>query len=1069
MPLQRQDVEIPLNGGLDVKQSDELQSVNTLTTISNLRYRKGGRLEKRSTYHATTGTFDATDEIIDTVFANQGRVVALGRTQGCGTLQGSTLELPGDVDPPLKPVACRVSRLVAAQVQESTGSYGIISTASAAVNGQIITAHSIATGASTNDVIVRVFDASTSELIAMTTVSVSSLSSLVFVQVCPITSQNGAIIAWSRGTALPFTIEGLKYDTATRTFGSLTTIVSANAAGGVFSMCESTTTTVSGGGYYLAYSDDTAGAMLVHRRQYSNLTTILATHTASHVAGASSICDNGVDGAMIASIGSSNVYMELFGNPANVIAAGSSTAEPTAVSIGYGLEGANRRVTAIVNWTSVPLATSLPSTLVANAFNAIYATAYITAYSSSPTVLYQQRITGAYAVSHGVTIDNVPHFALVTDVGEPTETLSSASSLRSGQSGLIVRVRPGSNYYWPDVIARFGHDRASTFATMQPMSALTLYDRTLYVAHLADNAKTNTLLAFNLPQSSFVAGIRFGESDDSFPLVSAEHAGATMVASGELFDFDGQWPIETQPRGRPRCQVEYESAGSVTIATSLSFCVVYTFVDQAGRLHRSAPSQAVTITADGADTTSKTFNVYVPAAPIPAYAGFGAAGYSTYVRAYNYELYVTEDGGSTFYLALNSTGRKHAPSGSYASNTYVLFGNVQPSDGTSPQLYSDGSTNSELWSEPPPSFISICKVADRFWGVDAEDRSRIWYSKPLVPGYAVEWNTACTLVIGDQGVAVVDGNGTPTVFGERGIWVIPGDGPNANGIGSFSPAQRLPHEVEAICPTSVCKTPAGVFVRTRRGVSVLGGGYDLQPVGLPIDPLMPDVSASSIIRTVYDEHFSEVRVIDHDGGVFGNMVFVYSLPEQKWTTWAQSGTAQNMRDACVASGRVWYVHKPSSGAYQLRRELGSDETDHNLSTEAITIATPWIRLDNVAGFGRLRRITLPIRLPGEPENVAVIATLYKDFDLDNTIALQQWSPLSDLGGDGALAYAVLHPEEQRVSVVKLVLTMGGTPAWGGWAGESSAFIAGGYFVSARFELGIQPGGRRQIDSRARKG
>mgnify|MGYP003326446935 CR=1 FL=1 len=43
--------------------------------------------------------------------------------------------------------------------------------------------------------------------------------------------------------------------------------------------------------------------------------------------------------------------------------------------------------------------------------------------------------------------------------------------------------------------------------------------------------------------------------------------------------------------------------------------------------------------------------------------------------------------------------------------------------------------------------ISVSRVADRLWGVDAEDRGRIWYTKPIVPGYAPEWNAANTLFV----------------------------------------------------------------------------------------------------------------------------------------------------------------------------------------------------------------------------------------------------------------------------------------------------------------------------------
>src|SRR5690606_16046992 len=115
-------------------------------------------------------------------------------------------------------------------------------------------------------------------------------------------------------------------------------------------------------------------------------------------------------------------------------------------------------------------------------------------------------------------------------------------------------------------------------------------------------------------------------------------------------------------------------------------------------------------------------------------------------------------------------------------------------------LYSDGSPGSELWSEPPPPFLAIKRIGDRVWGIDAEDRSRVWFSKPIVPGFAVEWNAVCTLYVSDIGEGIEDWNGRPAIFGKNAIWIIDGEGPNANGVGQFALPARLPYDVETICP-----------------------------------------------------------------------------------------------------------------------------------------------------------------------------------------------------------------------------------------------------------------------------
>src|SRR5690606_29602387 len=109
----------------------------------------------------------------------------------------------------------------------------------------------------------------------------------------------------------------------------------------------------------------------------------------------------------------------------------------------------------------------------------------------------------------------------------------------------------------------------------------------------------------------------------------------------------------------------------------------------------------------------------------------------------------------------------------------------------------------------------ITKAGDRLWAIDSEDRKRIWFSKPFVAEYGIEWNTACTLFMADEAVGISDYNGIPAVFGKTAIWIIDGNGPNANGVGEFNPPQRLPYDIETIYHGSVCKTPFGIAFRSR--------------------------------------------------------------------------------------------------------------------------------------------------------------------------------------------------------------------------------------------------------------
>jgi hypothetical protein len=1055
MVLEKRIAEIIFSGGLDNKTADELQSTSTLTEAANLRYRKSGRLEKRSTFSTATATFSSAPngEPIEALFTNQNRPIAVSRTAGCGGILGTALTLPGDINAPQKPMASRVSRFVAAQTQESTYEAGIWCTSTSVVNGQIVTAHMIAQSATQALVVIRVFDETTNKLIGVHTEAITpyTVVGVAFLQVCPIANKNGVVVAWSTGTVAPFDIAGLKYDTTTKTFGSAVTMVSADVGSFNFCMVDSTTSVHADGSFFLAYHRF-AGTMRCLRLQYSDLTTVLATHNALHsAANGLSIVDSGAIGPMLGSADANSGYMELFGSPATyatMYTPGAGVAI-TGASIAATTESGSASAVLLVNCTRTPTGT-LTGTVLGDYVQGIYSL-----YAAAPAVTASKTITGVRCISHGLTLDNQAVFAFAAVGGSYAHMGQQA--YRSGYSCLLIRLSSTGNIRHVDVIARFGHDRTTLgYSGINSLSRLTLgSDRTISLTHLADASPVNILVAATLAQTAFCTRIKL--ANNHLPLSYTEVQSATLVASGELFDFDGQWPIETQPRARPTLAIDTSIVGTTTIADTLSVIAIYTYVDQAGRLHRSPPSQAVTLTAQA----NKAFKAYVSEPPASAYSGFGGTGGSSYAQGIGCELYTTTDGGSVYYLAVTSASRKHTYDYSTTNSPFFVFTNVQISGGDTPQLYSDGSPGSELWSEPPPSFISVARIGDRVWGVDAEERSRIWYSKPLVPGYAVEWNTACTLTIGDRGVAVEDVSGVPVVFAENGIWTIAGDGPNANGVGSFAPPQRLPQVVETICPTGVCKTPAGVAIRERRGVSILSG-YDVVRISNPIDMRLSQLDTSDIVKLAYDQHFNELRVID---GV-DSEVLVFNFDEKKWTNWYQAIDTQNMRDAAFCAGRMWYTHQPYTARWQLRRELGSDEANHNVSIENTSYETPWIRLDQIAGFGRVWRFNLILRIPDTgASNTAIMLYVYGDEE-SNVIASRTYYDSSALGkAAGELIEIVIAPDQQRLSRIKMQVGFVSTGSTWGDADNNSN--VGGYAVGARLIYGVQPGNKRQTDKRAR--
>lgn len=1048
MVLAKQNTDLPLNGGLNVKQAAELQSPASLVAADNVRFNKLGQLEKRAAYtsQATHPTSTNNDDLhIEAILGNRKTALALSQHQGIlpvsisGVLQKEN-QLNPYWDAP-RPKACRVSRRFVAGASQSLLDRGFLGTSCAtAQSGLLVVAWLTLASDTQVTMYARAYDANGSVVAEYSEFNSVNPSYVPTVQACALTSGD-VVITWGVGSVQPFSIKALTFANSTSTFGSSATIVSGDSYYLSHAICRARTSPANNDEFYIAYTRNATIHMRVYRMNAS--ATISATHDASHSGIYSSVCDDGTNGALIVSSDAGlNAWAEKFGSPGTPVslaAAGDVVVAVSACAQSYYVNGSNAYAAVGVSLQNTVTGTVAGPSPLAR-YTKFYQLRYDTVTPSG--VQLGQPVCGAFLASHGVAYEGQPYFAMALDnVYRSTNSFSISSAL-------LVRVDCSSSVLQPSPVARICHDRLSYIAQLTCSPNLTVSSSgVIQFPFMADPSPSN-VSPFNakVPQSLFVSNVQF-PNGSALPVSNLEVNGVTMAASGALFEFDGHHTIEAQPYHPPRVLVETSHAGGTTTADTFNIIAIYRFVDDAGRLHRSAPSLPVTVPA----VSAKRIDAYVSMPPCPAHCGLSAPVGMPYMDV---ELYATAVGGSTYFLLLNGLGQK-LEYGAPPTAPWFLFSGIAAGIPGGVALYSSGASNEELVSEPPPSLISIARICDRVWGVDAEDRSRIWFSKPLVAGYGVEWNAACTLNIGDNAVGIADVNGLPTIFGERGIWTVSGQGPNALGVGDFDVAQRLPHEVSAVCPTSICKTSAGIVFRSNRGISMLGIGLDLQPLGLPIDPLTPLTSGSAqIIKCLYDERHNEVRVVDQVNGLF-----VFNTVEQKWTRFLQDGANQQAMDTCLVDGRVWYLHKPNSGAWSIRRELGVDEASYNVSAESARITTPWIELNSVNGFGKVYRATTAMRLPAtNPAGHAFTVTMFADYDSTTVVGTYVYSDASALGvSAGQVLLSVVEPSTQKLGALKLDIQ---------WTSTNDA---GSTPISLRLDYGVRPTGKRQVDTRALKG
>src|SRR5690606_22835710 len=140
----------------------------------------------------------------------------------------TVLQLTSEVETHGRPRACRVSRITAHVAQETVRSGGIYNTSSACVGGALVVASIIAVNNTTALLVAKAIDPETGSLIAIKTEEVTAFAGFAMVRACVISNVGDVLVAWISGSSVPLSIRGMKYDVSARSFGSSTTIVSAD-------------------------------------------------------------------------------------------------------------------------------------------------------------------------------------------------------------------------------------------------------------------------------------------------------------------------------------------------------------------------------------------------------------------------------------------------------------------------------------------------------------------------------------------------------------------------------------------------------------------------------------------------------------------------------------------------------------------------------------------------------------------------------------------------------------------------------------------------------------------------
>jgi hypothetical protein len=503
----------------------------------------------------------------------------------------------------------------------------------------------------------------------------------------------------------------------------------------------------------------------------------------------------------------------------------------------------------------------------------------------------------------------------------------------------VFRMSPssldGTFYLTPHCMARLGTDLVIRYpGSLNPLDESGVNPNTQFVSAPSNCIPVGTgraligYLQENVIEGDVAMGyaVRFAELDFNAlqPRFAHTSDGATIVAGACPVVWDGSSITEYSPLRQPSVTgTTAGGTGPAFPAGSYLAAALITWVDAQGQVHRSAPSNIITLT--DAAPFSPTVTVTLPATYRNELSQPGV----------QVVLYVSEVDSTTLYA--NPSWLPLAETTSFDTVSITISNIELPvADAFHPAIYTDGGPTQQLAAYCPNACLDVAIIADRPWMLDAERPSRWWYGKPKVAGVFAEMSPDQYLETpsnAGRGVALSEWQGNPLFLTSKGVWTCAGEGPDALLQPPFFSAAVQVSDVACSQRLSVVRSPVGVlFVSNNRFVRFNGQLIEYPEVNAT---LYGDVVGTAVFRDQQEVVFFTEQAY----------AYVYNWKADAFTVWepaalglsSLTGAAQRSdgKVLLVNGGAVWLLDPETVSAtaqisiYTGHVQLG-DKQDNNM-------------------------------------------------------------------------------------------------------------------------------------------
>lgn len=467
------------------------------------------------------------------------------------------------------------------------------------------------------------------------------------------------------------------------------------------------------------------------------------------------------------------------------------------------------------------------------------------------------------------------------------------------------------------------------------------------LAYLAENLQEGVTLGGHVPR---YVDMDYAPSQPSMTILGS---GQAVVAGAMPVYWDGNEIVEFAPIRAPKIFGTTTGGAGSNLTGTFLFAAVVSWKDAAGHIHRSPPSNIITLAPAGTPVT-----LFVTK-PVTYRNGRTQ-------RELTVTIYASLASGLVLY-AQNTYIETTASSTEYWSAYLTIFTPAQ--NALTPPLYSDGSAQMIKANFCPNAFGACAVVGERLWLLDAERPGRAYYSQPMTsevlagifPSFSPTQYVDFPAAAG-QLVAVANWRETPRFHSSTGVWTVDGEGPDAINNPPFYSQPRQLSTYPVTDRLSVMETPMGIMFRSANRFVLTG---DREEVFEDVD--VSTAAAGNIIGCAVFREQHEVAVFADSGGCF-----VWNYLKNAWTLWDSTTLNGGALSAVVQhplTGKAIYFGVTADALMSL--DPGTVST-----TAQILIVTGWIVPGGPQDDTALQNAVIRARRAGSHGVTVQVATNY---------------------------------------------------------------------------------------------